>query len=324
MKLQQLRYIVEVVNHNLNVSSTAEGLYTSQPGISKQVRMLEDELGVQIFARSGKHLTQVTPAGQEIIRIAREVLSKVDAIKAVAGEHTYPDKGSLYVATTHTQARYALPDVIKGFIERYPRVSLHMHQGSPTQIAEAVSKGVADFTIATEALHLYDDLVMLPCYHWNRAIVVLPDHPLAGHKSLTIDELAAYPLVTYTFGFTGRSELDTAFNRAGLTPRIVFTATDADVIKTYVRMGLGVGVIANMAVNTQADPDLVKINADDLFAQSITKIGFRRSTFLRSYMYDFIYLFAPHLTRDVVDTAVALCSNEDIEAMFKDIKLPVK
>lgn len=324
MKLQQLRYIVEVVNHNLNVSSTAEGLYTSQPGISKQVRMLEDELGVQIFARSGKHLTQVTPAGLEIIRIAREVLSKVDAIKAVAGEHTYPDKGSLYVATTHTQARYALPEVIKGFIARYPRVSLHMHQGSPTQIAEAVSKGTADFAIATEALHLYDDLVMLPCYHWNRAIVVLPDHPLAGKRSLSIEELAAFPLVTYTFGFTGRSELDTAFNRAGLTPRIVFTATDADVIKTYVRMGLGVGVIANMAVNTEADPDLVKINADDLFAQSTTKIGFRRSTFLRSYMYDFIHRFAPHLTRDVVDMAVALRSNEDIEAMFKDIKLPLK
>ncbi|MGL9773436.1 MAG: HTH-type transcriptional regulator CysB [Sodalis sp. (in: enterobacteria)] len=324
MKLQQLRYIVEVVNHNLNVSSTAEGLYTSQPGISKQVRMLEDELGVQIFARSGKHLTQVTPAGQEIIRIAREVLSKADAIKAVAGEHTYPDKGSLYVATTHTQARYALPEVIKGFITRYPRVSLHMHQGSLTQIAEAVSKGTADFAIATEALHLYDDLVMLPCYHWNQAVVVLPDHPLADKTSLFIEELAAFPLVTYTFGFTGRSELDTTFHRAGLTPRIVFTATDADVIKTYVRMGLGVGVIANMAVNTEADPDLVKINADDLFAQSTTKIGFRRSTFLRSYMYDFIHRFAQHLTRDVVDMAVALRSNDDIEAMFKDIKLPLK
>jgi len=324
MKLQQLRYIVEVVNHNLNVSSTAEGLYTSQPGISKQVRMLEDELGVQIFARSGKHLTQVTPAGQEIIRIAREVLSKVDAIKAVAGEHTYPDKGSLYVATTHTQARYALPDVIKGFIERYPRVSLHMHQGSPTQIAEAVSKGVADFAIATEALHLYEDLVMLPCYHWNRAIVVLPTHPLANKTQVTIEELAAYPLVTYTFGFTGRSELDTAFNRAGLVPRIVFTATDADVIKTYVRMGLGVGVIANMAVSDEADPDLVKISAEAMFALSTTKIGFRRSTFLRSYMYDFIQRFAPHLTRDVVDRAIALRSNEEIEAMFKDIKLPVK
>ncbi|RLM26901.1 transcriptional regulator CysB [Brenneria alni] len=324
MKLQQLRYIVEVVNHNLNVSSTAEGLYTSQPGISKQVRMLEDELGIQIFARSGKHLTQVTPAGQEVIRIAREVLSKVDAIKAVAGEHTYPDKGSLYVATTHTQARYALPHVIKGFIERYPRVSLHMHQGSPTQIAEAVAKGSADFAIATEALHLYDDLIMLPCYHWNRAVVVKPDHPLASKTDITIEELAAYPIVTYTFGFTGRSELDTAFNRAGLTPRIVFTATDADVIKTYVRLGLGVGVIANMAVDPQTETDLVTINANGIFSYSTTKIGFRRSTFLRSYMYDFIQRFAPHLTRDVVDTAVALRSNDEIEAMFKDIALPVK
>ncbi|MCU1791973.1 HTH-type transcriptional regulator CysB [Pectobacterium polaris] len=324
MKLQQLRYIVEVVNHNLNVSSTAEGLYTSQPGISKQVRMLEDELGIQIFARSGKHLTQVTPAGQEVIRIAREVLSKVDAIKAVAGEHTYPDKGSLYVATTHTQARYALPSVIKGFIDRYPRVSLHMHQGSPTQIAEAVAKGSADFAIATEALHLYDDLIMLPCYHWNRAVVVKPDHPLASKTDITIEELAAYPIVTYTFGFTGRSELDTAFNRAGLTPRIVFTATDADVIKTYVRLGLGVGVIANMAVDSQTETDLVTINANSIFSYSTTKIGFRRSTFLRSYMYDFIQRFAPHLTRDVVDSAVALRSNDEIEAMFKDVTLPVK
>ncbi|WP_224717508.1 HTH-type transcriptional regulator CysB [Pectobacterium versatile] len=324
MKLQQLRYIVEVVNHNLNVSSTAEGLYTSQPGISKQVRMLEDELGIQIFARSGKHLTQVTPAGQEVIRIAREVLSKVDAIKAVAGEHTYPDKGSLYVATTHTQARYALPSVIKGFIDRYPRVSLHMHQGSPTQIAEAVAKGSADFAIATEALHLYDDLIMLPCYHWNRAVVVKPDHPLASKTDISIEELAAYPIVTYTFGFTGRSELDTAFNRAGLTPRIVFTATDADVIKTYVRLGLGVGVIANMAVDPLTETDLVTINANSIFSYSTTKIGFRRSTFLRSYMYDFIQRFAPHLTRDVVDSAVALRSNDEIEAMFKDVSLPVK
>ncbi|MFY7402128.1 LysR substrate-binding domain-containing protein, partial [Enterobacter cloacae complex sp. IR53043] len=195
---------------------------------------------------------------------------------------------------------------------------------SPTQIAEAVSKGNADFAIATEALHLYDDLVMLPCYHWNRSIVVTPDHPLAGKGEVTIEELAQYPLVTYTFGFTGRSELDTAFNRAGLTPRIVFTATDADVIKTYVRLGLGVGVIASMAVDPVSDPDLVRLDAHDIFSHSTTKIGFRRSTFLRSYMYDFIQRFAPHLTRDVVDTAVALRSNEDIEEMFKDIKLPAK
>ncbi|MBD2815582.1 HTH-type transcriptional regulator CysB [Xenorhabdus sp. Flor] len=323
MKLQQLRYIVEVVNHNLNVSSTAEGLYTSQPGISKQVRMLEDELGIQIFARSGKHLTHVTPAGEEIVRISREVLSKIDSIRSVASEHTYPDRGSLYIATTHTQARYALPPIIKGFIKRYPNVSLHMHQGSPTQIAEEVCKGNSDFAIATEALHLYSDLIMLPCYHWNRSVVVTKDHPLAERQNVTIEELAEYSIVTYTFGFTGRSELDVAFDRAGIKPKIVFTATDADVIKTYVRLGLGVGVIASMAVEPIQDSDLVRIDMRDKFSYSTTKIGFRRSSFLRSYMYDFIWRFAPHLTRDVVDRAIALRSNEEIEEMFKDIELPI-
>lgn len=324
MKLQQLRYIVEVVKHNLNVSSTAEGLYTSQPGISKQIRMLEDELGILIFARSGKHLTQVTTAGQEVIAIAREVLSKIEAIKSVAKEHTCPDQGSLCIATTYTQARYALPEVIKGFIQRYPRVSLHMHQGSPTQIAEAVAKGDADFAIATEALHLYDDLIMLPCYHWNRGVVVRRDHPLAGKKNIEIEELAAYPIVTYTFGFTGRSVLDKAFNLAELTPRIVLTATDADVIKTYVRLGLGVGVIANMSVDPLQDADLVTVDAQNIFTCSTTKIGFRRSLFLRGYMYDFIQRFAPHLTPDLVDSVLTLRSNEDIEAVFRDVTLPVK
>ncbi|CAD6512126.1 HTH-type transcriptional regulator CysB [Candidatus Profftia tarda] len=324
MKLQQLRYIVEVVNHNLNISSTAESLYTSQPGISKQVRMIEDELGVQIFSRSGKHLTQITPVGQKIIRIAREVLSKVDGIKTIAGEYTYPDQGSLYIATTHAQARYALPVVIKDFIKRYPRVSLHMHQGSPLQIAESVSKGYVDFAIATEAPDLYEDLIMLPCYHWNRAVVVKVDHPLASKKSITVEELAKYPIVTYTFSFTGCSELDTAFNRAGLSPKIVFTATDSDVIKTYVRLGLGVGVIANMAVDSIQDSDLVTIASDNIFTYSTTKIGLRRCTFLRSYMYDFIELFAPYLTRDIVDAALMLRSNKEIDNMFKDIELPIQ
>jgi LysR family cys regulon transcriptional activator len=165
---------------------------------------------------------------------------------------------------------------------------------------------------------------MLPCYHWNRAVVVKPDHPLADKSHVTIEELATYPIVTYTFGFTGRSELDSAFNQAGLTPHIVFTATDADVIKTYVRLGLGVGVIASMAVDPVQDPDLVTVNANNIFTHSTTKIGFRRSTFLRTYMYDFIRRFAPHLTRDLVDAAVALHSNEEIEEMFKDIKLPIR
>lgn len=324
MKLQQLRYIVEVENHNLNVSATAESLYTSQPGISKQVRMLEDELGIQIFGRSGKHLTHVTPAGKEIIAIAHDILSKVDGIKAVAREHTLPDQGKLNVATTHTQARYALPDVIKGFMKKFPKVSLHMHQGTPSQISDAAAKGEADFAIATEALHLYNDLVMLPCYHWNRSVVVTKDHPLAKLQSkLTLEDIAQYQLVTYVFGFTGRSELDKAFTDEGLEPKIVFTATDADVIKTYVRMGLGVGVVATMAIDV-SDTDLIAIDASHIFEASTTKIGFRKGNFLRTYMYDFIERFAPHLTRDVVERACLLRNQEEVDKMFEDMELPVK
>ncbi|MEC6881044.1 HTH-type transcriptional regulator CysB [Photobacterium piscicola] len=324
MKLQQLRYIVEVVNHNLNVSSTAESLYTSQPGISKQVRLLEDELGIQIFERSGKHLTKVTSAGEDIVRISRDILSRVESIKAVASEHTHPEMGTLNIATTHTQARYALPDVIQGFTTRFPKVSLHMHQGTPSQIADAVGKGNSDFAIATEALHLYQDMIMLPCYYWNRSIVVRKDHPLATKPTITIHDLAAYSLVTYVFGFTGRSELDSAFNRSGLTPRIVFTATDADVIKTYVRLGLGVGVIASMAMDPNADDDLVALDASHIFDSSTTMIGFKKGAFLRTYMYDFMERFAPHLTRNVVDQAIALKNAAEINDMFASMELPVR
>jgi LysR family cys regulon transcriptional activator len=322
MKLQQLRYIVEVLNHNLNVSATADSLYTSQPGISKQVRMLEDELGVQIFERSGKHLTHVTPAGEEVIAIARQILSQVEAIRAVAGEYTQPNQGKLNIATTHTQARYALPNMIKTFMQRYPNVSLHMHQGSPEQISEAAAKGIADFAIATEALHLYQDLIMLPCYHWNRSIITPPDHPLGKLSEVTITDLGDYPIVTYVHGFTGRSELDRAFNQAGIKPNVVFTATDADVIKTYVRMGLGVGVVASMAIDANNDADLINIPAAHLFAPSTTKIGFRKGTFLRRYMYDFLEGFAPHLNRSLVDTAMMKKSQDEIDRLFRDIELP--
>lgn len=322
MKLQQLRYIVEITNNNLNVSATAQSLFTSQPGISKQVRLLEDELGVQIFERTGKHLSQVTPAGKDIIRISSEILGKVESIKAVASQHTHPDQGSLNISTTHTQARYALPEVITGFIERYPKVSLHMHQGTPIQISESVAKGASDFAIATEAMHLYQDLIMLPCYHWNRCILVPKDHPLASISQPSIADLAEYSLVTYVFGFTGRSELDTAFNKAGFEPKVVFTATDADVIKTYVRLGIGIGVLASMAVDAEHDSDLVAIDASHLFSPSTTKIGFRKGTFLRSYMYDFMERFAPHLTRDRVDKAIALKTAEERDALFDDVVLP--
>jgi len=323
MKLQQLRYIVEVLNNNLNVSATAEHLFTSQPGISKQVRMLEDELGIQVFERSGKHLTKVTPAGKEVIRYASEILGKVESIKAVAYQYTQPDQGSLNIATTHTQARYALPDVIQGFIKRYPNVSLHMHQGTPSQISESVAKGKTDFAIATEALHLYQDLIMLPCYHWNRSVIVPKDHALASIKNLTVADIAKYPIVTYVFGFTGRSELDDAFNAAGFTPNVVLTATDADVIKTYVRLGLGVGVVASMAVN-EDDDDFCVIDASHLFKYSTTSIGFRKGTFLRDYMYDFMVRFAPHLSRPLVEKAIQLKYSAEVSKLFTDIELPIR
>ncbi|RUO40747.1 HTH-type transcriptional regulator CysB [Pseudidiomarina aestuarii] len=322
MKLQQLRYIVEVLNHNLNVSATADSLFTSQPGISKQVRMLEDELGIQIFGRSGKHLTHVTPAGEEVIHIARQILSQVDAVKAVAAEHTQPDQGKLQIATTHTQARYALPPVIKKFMTRYPKVSLHMHQGSPEQISEAAAKGKADFAIATEALHLYQDLIMLPCYHWNRSIIAPRDHALGQQSKVSIQDLRELPIITYVHGFTGRSELDRAFNHAGIKPNVVFTATDADVIKAYVRMGLGIGVVASMAIDSQHDKDLIAIPAQHIFEPSTTKIGFRKGTFLRNYMYDFMEAFAPHLTKTTVERAMQTKSQDEIDRLFAKIELP--
>lgn len=322
MKLQQLRYICEVAKHDLNVSATAQSLFTSQPGISKQIRLLEDELGVEVFARSGKHLTRVTQAGEAVLAIAGDILRQVEAIKQVAQEYSDEKKGSLAVATTHTQARYALPRVISDFIHDYPDVSLHMHQGTPVQISELASNGTVDFAIATEALSHFSNLIMMPCYRWNRSIVVPKAHPLAQCYPLTLEQVAQYPIVTYVFGFTGRSKLDDAFQRAGLEPKVVFTAVDSDVIKTYVRLGLGVGIIASMAYEPEADSDLVCLDASHLFESSTTKIGFRRGTFLRGYMYDFIRTFAPHLDRQLVDRAVDCANRAELDELFAGIELP--
>jgi LysR family cys regulon transcriptional activator len=323
MKLQQLRYIWEVAHHEMNVSATAQSLFTSQPGISKQIRMLEDELGVEIFARNGKHLTRITPAGEAILKTAGEILYKTESIKRTAQEFKNPKKGSLSIATTHTQARYALPSVIKTFIERYPEVSLHMHQGTPMQISELAANFEVDFAIATEALELFSDLIMMPCYRWNRTILVPKDHPLTQINNLQIEDVAPFPIVTYVFGFTGRSKLDEAFLNKGLEPKVVFTATDADVIKTYVRLGLGIGIVAEMAYDAVADADLVALDASHLFEPSITKVGFRRGTYMRKFMYDFVELFAPHLTADLVDKAYQCQSKNDLEALFADIELPM-
>jgi len=323
MKLQQLRYVCEIVNHQFNISRAAQALYTSQPGISKQVRALENELGTDLFQRNGKHLLALTPAGEKIIAAARDLLLRTEAIQGIAREFTAPDLGSLGIATTHTQSRYILPEVIKRFIGRYPEVSLHMHQGSPMQISQLAADGTADFAIATEALELFSDLVMMPCFHWNRAILVPRDHPLCQVSTLTLEAVAAHPIVTYVYGFTGRSKLDEAFQLAGLEPKVVFTAVDADVIKTYVRLGLGIGILASMAVEDH-DEDLVALDASHLFAWSTTSLGFRRETYLRGYMYDFIEMFAPHLTRNRVEAALQCQEREAVQALFADVEIPVK
>jgi len=323
MKLQQLRYIWEVAHHELNVSATAQSLYTSQPGISKQIRLLEDELGVEVFCRSGKHLTRITPAGEAILKVVGDILSQVDSIKKIAQEFNNEDRGELSIATTHTQARYILPSIINKFMAGYPDVALHMHQGTPAQIADMASDGTVDFAIATEAIGQHSDLIMMPCYSWNRVVVVPKGHPLEACQPLTLEALSEYPIVTYVKGFTGRSKLDEAFAEADLAPNIVFTASDADVIKTYVKLGLGIGIIASMAYNPETDRDLVAIRADNLFEPSITNVGFRKGAFMRGYMYDFLQLFAPHLTREVVDEAYYRhIHREDSADLFRSVKLP--
>lgn len=322
MKLQQLRYIWEVAHHDLNVSATAQVLYTSQPGISKQIRLLEDELGIEIFARSGKHLTRVTPAGEAVLKVAGEILGKVDSIKQIAQEYSNNKKGSLSIATTHTQARYALPNVIEHFIEDFPDVALHMHQGNPLQIAELAADGTVDMAIATEGMDHFSDLVMMPCYRWNRSLVVPRDHPLAKKNNITLEDVATFPLVTYVFGFTGRSKLDDAFIARDLKPKVVFTATDADVIKTYVRLGLGVGILAHMAVDPETDRDLVSIDASHLFEASVTRLGIRKGTFIRGYMFRFIERFAPHLDKATVEAAMKAANRHELDEMFKNTPLP--
>ena len=324
MKLQQLRYVWEIANHDLNVSATAESLYTSQPGISKQVRMLEDELGIQIFARSGKRLTHVTAAGEVIIEMARDILHEVENIKRVAEEYGNERRGSLSIATTHTQARYALPPVIETFRAEYPDVALHMNQGAPEQIARLAENGEVEFAIATEGLEHFNNLIMMPCYRWTRTVVVPNDHPLASKPHITLQDVAAQPLVTYVFGFTGHSRLDEAFLRAGLKPNIVFTATDTDVIKTYVRLGIGIGIIATMAYNPEQDGDLTAIDASHLFRPSVTYIGCRKGTFMRRFMFDFVRLFANHLTDELVKSVLETSNRARREALFADIELPTR
>ena len=325
MTLKQLKYLVGIVDSGLNITSAAERLFTSQPGISKQLKQLEAELGVQLFTRKGKSLSAVTPAGREVIARARKILREVGNITSLASDLTAELDGTLSIATTHTQARYVLPEVIRAFRERYPRVDLELHQGTSEQIAELVSTNKVDFAIATGSQDLFSHLTLLPIYTWHRIALVPKQHPLAKQdKPLDLPSLASFPLVTYVFSLTGESSFKRAFREQGLEPRVVFTARDADIIKTYVRMGMGVGVIASMAFECQDREDLVAIDARNLFPQVTTWLGFPRDMVLRGFMVDFIHLFAPHFSPRLIREVAGLQSQAEVEELTGEIPLPVR
>ena len=304
MKLQQLRYLREVAKRGLNLSEAAESLHTSQPGISKQIRQLEDELGVDILVRHGKRVVDMTEPGRVILGITERILQDTENLRQVAREFGSEGSGSFTIATTHTQARYALPNVIARFSQRYPKVRLSLRQGSPQHIAELVQSGEADIAIATEAIEFYQGLVLLPCSQWNRCVITPLKHPLLKEKQITLETVARYPIVTYDFAFTGDSPIKRAFEMKGITPNVVLTAIDADVIKAYVETGLGVGILAKMAFDPARDLGLRLIDASHLFEPSTTRIAVRPNAYLRGYVYDFIELFAPHLKRAVVDATL--------------------
>ncbi|MEJ2140183.1 MAG: HTH-type transcriptional regulator CysB [Gammaproteobacteria bacterium] len=325
MTLQQLRYLLGIADSGLNITAAAERLYTSQPGISKQLKLLEQELGIQLFTRKGKSLSAITPAGHEVIARARRILREVENIRSLASDMSEEQEGTLSIATTHTQARYVLPEVIQAFRTRYPKVKLELHQGTSEQIAELVSSNRVDFAIATGAYELFPDLVMLPCYEWDRIVLVPQTHELAKDRhNLTLEKLAQYPLVTYVFSLTGESSFKKAFARMGLEPNVVFTARDADIIKTYVRMGMGVGIVAAMAWECQDKKDLVALDAAGLFPRVTTWIGFRRDTVLRGYMVDFAALFAPHLSPELIQRAANDENQAEVDALLKGISLPFR
>lgn len=304
MKLQQLRYLVEIERRGLNVSEAAETLFTSQPGISKQIRMLEDELGIVIFERSGKRFTGMTEPGRIVLNIAARMLREAENLRRVGQEYAAGDVGSLQLAVTHTEARYALPLVVRDFVARYPQVRLEIHQGSPAQIAEWLMKGEADIGIATESLDQFESLVVLPVRRWDHCVIAPENHAVATQKPLGLSDLARWPLITYDDSLAGRSRINRAFERANLKPSVVLTALDADVIKTYVNLGLGLGIISAQAFDAERDAGLVALDASHLFESSTTRLALRRGTYLRGYEYDFIALFAPQLQRKVVEVAM--------------------
>ena len=298
MNLQQLRYVSEVARRNLNVSEAAQALHTSQPGVSKQIRGLEEELGTAIFVRQGRRFTSLTDAGREIVAAVDRILAEIANLRAVGEEFAHHAKGGLAVAVTHTQARYALPEVIGAFKKRFPDVKLKLLQGNPHQLARMVVAGEADVAVATEALDEYAELVTVPCYQWHHCVVVRKGHPLESVKPLTLEAIASHPLVTYDPTFAGRGALDRAFAARGLHPEVVLTALDSDVIKSYVALDLGIGIISSRAFREGKEDGLVALDCDHLFPAQTTRLAFRRGAYLRGYTVEFIRLLAPHVRRE--------------------------
>ena len=311
MNFQQLRSVREAARRGFNLTEVAQHLHTSQPGVSRQIRELEDELGVEIFVRAGKRLTGLTQPGAAVLPWVERLLQDADSLQRASEEFTQGSTGVLSVAATHSQARYALPTAVRDFRATHPNVQLRLHQGSPEQITQMLLTGVADIGVASHLLAERPELVALPCYRWTHSVVVPEGHPLLGDGPVTLERLARYPVITYDTGLTGRGSIDDAFARAGLRPQIILSAMDADVIKTYVELGLGVGIIASIAMDDDHASHLRAIDARNLFSINTTSVAVRRGGLLRGFAYEFIQTFASHLTRQVVEAAQAAPSDTE-------------
>ncbi|MEO5772047.1 MAG: CysB family HTH-type transcriptional regulator [Burkholderiaceae bacterium] len=306
MNLHQFRFVQEAVRRGLNLTETAKALHTSQPGVSKAILELEEELGIDIFARHGKRLRRITEPGEQVLKSVEIILREIGNLKRIGEEFSKQDAGRLSIATTHTQARYVLPEPVAQLRRRHPKVQVSLHQGTPDQVARMLLDESADIGLATESLAGFDELVTLPCYSWQHMLVVPAGHALAAVERPTLEQLAAHPLVSYHPSFTGRGRIDAAFARARLHPEVVLEAIDSDVIKTYVRLGLGVGIVAEMAVRDDAaNTDLVTHPLGHLFGQNISRVAFKRGAYLRSYVYTLAELLSDRLTRALITRAMA-------------------
>jgi LysR family cys regulon transcriptional activator len=322
VKLQQLRFLDAVVRNNLNVSSAAEELYTSQPGVSHQIKLLEEELDIKIFERSGKKLTGISPAGYAVLEHVNALLNNVKNIKQAAREYSNANRGSLSIATTHTQAQFILPPILQKFSNKFPRIDLQVHQGNPKAMCQLAANNSVDFVIASETIDEFDELITIPAYRWNRYIVVPKGHSLTRKKKISLVDLASFPILTYTLGLTGRSKLDRTFHHANLEPNVVFTATDSDVIKTYVRLGFGVGIIAEMAKGSEHDDELACIDAHHLFPDSVIKIGFRHSRHISAYQYEFLGMMTPYLDIDTIKQLAVTKALNDRNQVLEKFQTP--